>query len=104
MRAARRTAAQLASSQDRRFGSRRHNTTLGVQPSVEQHTVVTEVPGLRLPGDAPLRLRLITPACPLYHARDDADLPYNSPPWWAFVWPGGYGQSRFALHRPAALA
>ena len=42
-------------------------------------------------------LRLITDECDLFYARE-RDLPEHwngSLPWWAFVWPGGYGTAAF---------
>jgi predicted nicotinamide N-methyase len=43
-----------------------------------------------------LRLRLITERCPLFHVRDERELPFPAP-WWAFLWPGGLGLTRFLL-------
>jgi hypothetical protein len=47
-------------------------------------------------GRGKLRLRLITERCPLFHVRDERELPFPSP-WWAFLWPGGRGLTRFLL-------
>ncbi|XP_030028524.1 electron transfer flavoprotein beta subunit lysine methyltransferase isoform X1 [Manduca sexta] len=42
-----------------------------------------------------LALRLITPACPLWTARED-ESPFKDP-FWAFYWPGGQATARYIL-------
>ncbi|CAH0598375.1 unnamed protein product [Chrysodeixis includens] len=42
-----------------------------------------------------LVLRLITPACPLWRAREE-EIPFKDP-FWAFYWPGGQATARYIL-------
>ncbi|KAL0811059.1 hypothetical protein ABMA28_010337 [Loxostege sticticalis] len=42
-----------------------------------------------------LVLRLITPACPLWRAREE-EIPFKEP-FWAFYWPGGQATARYIL-------
>ncbi|KAL0860651.1 hypothetical protein ABMA27_010000 [Loxostege sticticalis] len=42
-----------------------------------------------------LVLRLITPACPLWRAKEE-DIPFKDP-FWAFYWPGGQATARYIL-------
>jgi predicted nicotinamide N-methyase len=53
-------------------------------------------------GRGSLRLRLITERCPLFHVRDERELPFPAP-WWAFLWPGGLGLTRFLLEDSRAV-
>ena len=57
---------------------------------VRKHTAVVSLPSL---GQ---RLRLITPACSVYHMTPDelpAELGPEGEPFWGFVWPGSWGLS-----------
>lgn len=40
-----------------------------------------------------LLLRLVTPSCPLWSARED-DCPFTDP-YWGFYWPGGQATARY---------
>ncbi|KAI5632321.1 electron transfer flavoprotein beta subunit lysine methyltransferase [Phthorimaea operculella] len=42
-----------------------------------------------------IALRLITPECPLWKAKED-DVPFKDP-FWAFYWPGGQAAARYIL-------
>ncbi len=44
-----------------------------------------------------LRLRLLSPSAPSWHATDPAALDM---PYWAFAWPGGQALARFLLDHP----
>ena len=75
---------------------------------VQHHTKITQLDYLRLLGahqqQHPLKLHLITSECPLWWVRDESELPFVDAPWWAFVWPGGYGQSQYVLQNAHKLA
>ena len=45
-----------------------------------------------------LSLRLITPASPLWRATE-AEVPFEHPPYWGFLWPGGYAVARYATEQ-----
>lgn len=55
-----------------------------------ERDVLAQTRWVRFPGLAGLGLRLITPDCPLYHARP-RDSAFDNLPWWGFLWPGGFG-------------
>ncbi|RVE45015.1 hypothetical protein evm_010333 [Chilo suppressalis] len=49
-----------------------------------------------------LVLRLITPSCPLWKAREE-ELPFKDP-FWAFYWPGGQATARYILDNKIIMA
>ena len=51
-----------------------------------------------------IRLRLITPACAIYHQTIDDNFVFkNSDPFWGFYWAGGQGMSRYILDHPEVV-
>ena len=60
--------------------------------------VVTKV------ADLPVSLHLITRDVPLYHATEEEISKVMPSPYWGFVWPGGFGVSRYILSNPSLVA
>jgi predicted nicotinamide N-methyase len=52
----------------------------------------------------PVSLRLITRDVPLWHASETEISAVMPPPYWGFVWPGGYGVARHLGERPSLVA
>ena len=49
-----------------------------------------------------VKMRLITPDCPLFTARAD-DSPFEDDPFWAFVWAGSFGLTRYIFANPGCF-
>lgn len=62
---------------------------------VKAHSIV--VPRF---ADLPLSLHLITRDVPLYHATEEEIERCMPSPYWGFVWPGGFGVSRYIRENP----
>jgi predicted nicotinamide N-methyase len=56
-------------------------------------------------GTAAIALRLITPECPLWRGDERGALDaFGALPFWAFLWPGGYGIMRYLESQPLVVS
>jgi len=44
-----------------------------------------------------MKLRLIREDSWMFHVQCTSQLPFENEPWWAFLWPGGYGLTKYIL-------
>jgi predicted nicotinamide N-methyase len=71
--------------------------------SQDQVVAVTDVASVPLVPE--LRLRLLMPTHPLWHATpEEAEAQGLRMPYWAFAWPGGQGLARWVLDHPDLVA
>ncbi|KAJ0171946.1 hypothetical protein K1T71_012709 [Dendrolimus kikuchii] len=61
-----------------------------ISSTIMKHTVVSQ---RHLTPE--IKLRLITPACPLWTAKEE-EVPFKDP-FWAFYWPGGQATARYIM-------
>ncbi|XP_018010419.1 electron transfer flavoprotein beta subunit lysine methyltransferase isoform X2 [Hyalella azteca] len=73
----------------------------GTTSLTQNEAVVNETEISRCHLTPELPLRLITPQCRLWHARED-ELPFPDP-FWAFFWPGGQAVARYVLDCPGVV-
>jgi 2-polyprenyl-3-methyl-5-hydroxy-6-metoxy-1,4-benzoquinol methylase len=84
------------------LGERPHASALE-QQAIREHTSVRRVQyessntsNVSTPPPAEQRLQLITASDPLWSSPHTDGLPFPEP-WWAFLWPGGYGTTQFVF-------
>ena len=66
-------------------------------------TLLTEsTETIRPQGLREIKLALITPNCNSYYATDSTTLAFPDP-YWAFLWPGGWGLTRYVLDNPSVV-
>ena len=73
-----------------------------VRSLIEEHTECVDLAHLFEVED-PLRVQLITPKCPLFHAHP-SNSPFELDPFWAICWPGSFGLGRYIVDNPEVVS